>query len=259
MPGKSFTKFPLDDFDRRSDHYRRFAVQGAWDLRREIRRPGACDREYDDDQIAALLDWDRGVGRFPDDELDDERWANLCRAAERHDAKARKQQERIASAKVQAEPHKIHVTFFENFAASKLTTESVTLEQLRERVLQASRRKKNDLPWLKLAVFGNKRTDKNSLRHDPNVLEITGIELDYDGEKSIAFDNALKVLGEMNIHALIYTSPSHTRDAPRYRIIAPTSKPLPPDRRAKLAGRVKRLHEGQARRRRVCCDRELHA
>ncbi|WP_027577275.1 DUF3987 domain-containing protein [Bradyrhizobium sp. WSM1743] len=132
---------------------------------------------------------------------------------------------------------KVHVTFFKNHAASTLTTDNLTLMELRERVLNASNREKGKLPWLKLAIFGNKRSDANSLRHDSNVLHITGIELDYDGEK-IAFDEVVKVVEEMGISALIYTSPSHTSAAPRWRILALTSQPLLPEVHAKLVARL---------------------
>jgi hypothetical protein len=131
----------------------------------------------------------------------------------------------------------LHVTFFKDYAAQRYTTENLTLPELQERILQRSARKKADLPWLKLATFGSKRSDKGSLRHDHNVLQITGVELDYDDEK-IAFDDAVQVLRAMGISALIYTSPSHSPAAPRWRIIAPTSKSCPPDMRAKLVARV---------------------
>src|SRR2546421_1298267 len=75
---------------------------------------------------------------------------------------------------------KHHFTFFFGFGADRYTTEDLTLIELQERIQNASARKKGDLPWLKMAKFGNKRSDKNSYRHDANVLEITGIELDYD-------------------------------------------------------------------------------
>ena len=87
----------------------------------------------------------------------------------------------------------VHVTFFKDYAAQRHTTEKLTLPQLQERVLNASARAKDKLPWLKLATFGSNRTGKGSLRHDANVLEINGIELDYDDEK-IAFNDAAKVL-----------------------------------------------------------------
>jgi hypothetical protein len=129
--------------------------------------------------------------------------------------------------------HKVHVTFFPNFAAKNYTTDNLTLLDLRERVLNASSRKKNDLPWLKLAIFGNERTDKNCLRHDANVLQITGVEIDYDIEQ-VAFADALTALQGLRIAALLYTSPSHSPDKPRWRVLAPTSEPLDPERRTKL-------------------------
>jgi hypothetical protein len=131
----------------------------------------------------------------------------------------------------------VHITYFKDFAAKTQTTEKLTLSELQERILNASARKKDKLPWLKLAVFGNKCSDKGSYRHDANVLQITGIELDYD-DKTIAFDVMVNVLKAMGIYALAYTSPSHSPDAPRWRVIAPTSQPLSPATRTKLVARV---------------------
>ncbi|MCK1439911.1 hypothetical protein [Bradyrhizobium sp. 15] len=132
---------------------------------------------------------------------------------------------------------KVHVTFFRDYAATRCTTENLTLMELRERVLNAAAREKGKLPWLKLAKFGNKRSEKNSLRHDDNVLEVTGVELDYDVEQ-VSFDDAVKAVEATGIHALLYTSASHTPEKPRWRLIAPTSKPLPPEMRYKLAARL---------------------
>lgn len=178
---------------------------------------------------------------FQYDPLDDpERWAAFCEWHASGGLIALRARLRNVEAEEEGQEqaqHKFHVTYFEDFGAKSLTTESLTLSEMRERVLSASRREKDSLPWLKLAKFGKLRSEKNSLRHDANVLEITGIELDYDDEK-IAFGDAMKALSAMDIYALAYTSPSHTSDAPRYRIIAPTSKPLPPAMRDKLVARV---------------------
>lgn len=92
-------------------------------------------------------------------------------------------------------------------------------------------------PWLKLAQFGEKRTDKNSLRHDGNMLDITGIEGDYDGEV-LHPDAALKLLEAAGIKCLIYTSASHTVDKPRWRVLAPLSRSFSPTDRSALLGRV---------------------
>src|SRR6516164_11684877 len=133
--------------------------------------------------------------------------------------------------------HKVHVTFFRDFAAKDYTTDNLTLLDLRERVLNASARKKDNLPWLKLATFGNNRSQKASLRHDANVQRITGIEIDYDIEE-VPFANALTALNELQIGALLYTSPSHSSDKPRWRVLAPTSEPLTPELRAKLVAQL---------------------
>jgi len=131
----------------------------------------------------------------------------------------------------------MHVTFFRDHFAKRFTTEQLTLSDLRERVLNAAAREKGKLPWLKLAVFGNKKTTEGSLRHDDNVQQISGIEIDCDTEKA-AFGDVVAALKAIHISALSYTSPSHTADKPRWRILAPTSQLLPPAERAHLVARL---------------------
>lgn len=135
------------------------------------------------------------------------------------------------------------LTLFTSFAAADKTEETYTLEGLAGRIRATTRGRKGDLPWLKLARFGDLRTDKNSLRHDANVLAITGIEADYDGEK-MSVENAVEKLTKAGIHAMLYTSPSHTEDTPRWRVICPTSEPLSPGRRETLMGRLNGLFDG---------------
>lgn len=139
-------------------------------------------------------------------------------------------------------PDTVHVTFFDDFKAQQLRTADLTLEELKTRVLTTHASDKSKLPWLKLAIFGNKRTTKKSLRHDANVIQITGVELDYDGpdgeEPWIGFDQAVELVKAIGIRAMVYTSPSHTAATPKWRILAPTSTPLLPEMRAKLVARV---------------------
>lgn len=137
----------------------------------------------------------------------------------------------------------LSITTFENFAAAKKIEERLSLLALADRVRIITRSSKNALPWLKLARFGDLRTEKNSLRHDANILEITGIEADYDGQKASVAE-AVERLEKEGILALVYTSPSHTDDTPRWRVLCPTSIPLPPDRRDKLMGRLNGLFRG---------------
>lgn len=96
---------------------------------------------------------------------------------------------------------------------------------------------KGACPWIKLATFGARRTPKNSLRWDGNILEITGIEGDYDGGE-ITIKQAVDRLSECGIEAIVYASPSHTIAAPRWRVLAPLGKPHPAHMRTVLMGRL---------------------
>jgi hypothetical protein len=102
---------------------------------------------------------------------------------------------------------------------------------------------KNKLPWLKLARFGDKRTDENCLRHDENMLAITGIEADYDGG-AMTVDEACELLIKQGLAAVVYTSPSHSVDAPRWRVLCPLSQEVPPARRNHQIGRLNGLFRG---------------
>lgn len=96
---------------------------------------------------------------------------------------------------------------------------------------------KHNLPWLKLAKFGDARTDKNSLRHNDNILVIGGIEGDADNGQ-VSFEAAVQLLRAAGIAALVYTSPSHAENAPRWRVLCPLSRDYPPDQRDRLMARL---------------------
>ena len=130
-----------------------------------------------------------------------------------------------------------HVSFFKDRAATAIRRTDMTLEELKDLILSTSAKTKADLPWLKLAIFGNKKSDRGTIRHDKNTKNISGMELDYDGGE-MSFEDACVKLDEMKIKALIYTSPSHMKSNPRWRILAPTSQPSANDLRAKLVARV---------------------
>jgi hypothetical protein len=132
------------------------------------------------------------------------------------------------------------VTFFKNEYASKLSTEDVAIWDLCDRILTTTASTKDELPWLKLAKFGDKKSEKNCLRNNDNVLSISGIELDYDDE-AISFDDAVKTLRDARLNSLVYTSASHTTANPRWRLLLPTSQDLPPEQRKPLVARVNGL------------------
>ena len=58
----------------------------------------------------------------------------------------------------------VRITFFPDEAAQFLHTEELTLSQLADRIAKQTAASKRELPWLKLAIFGNQRSEKNCLR-----------------------------------------------------------------------------------------------
>ncbi len=128
-------------------------------------------------------------------------------------------------------------TFFRSHSASSKSEKALEPPDLVSRIKLQSASEKKKLPWLKLARFGSLRTNKNSLRSDANVLAITGVEADYDGE-IVTFAKACEIARQAAILCVIYTSPSHTEDKPRWRVLCPTSKELPPAERDRLLARL---------------------
>jgi hypothetical protein len=92
---------------------------------------------------------------------------------------------------------------------------------------------KKDCPLIKLVTFGEHRNAKGSLRHDENVQGVYGIEGDYDGG-SVALHEAANRLKAAQVEAFLYTTPSHTPDSPRWRVLAPLSSVHLPDQRRDL-------------------------
>lgn len=131
----------------------------------------------------------------------------------------------------------IAVTFFPDAFAMTKHEEAFTMRALAPRILTITAARKGKLPWLKFARFGELRSDAGSLRHDNNVVAISGIEGDYDDEQ-LPLDHARDALANSGVACVIYTSPSHSPDKPRWRVLAPLSQELPPERRAALVDRL---------------------
>ena len=135
------------------------------------------------------------------------------------------------------------VTLFPDYAASTKDERNLSLEAIATLVRETGARRKHELPWLKMATFGTVRTDKNSLRHNANVLTVTGVEADYDAEQ-VPFETAVERVGKAGVLALVYTSPSHTPDAPRWRVLCPLSDAAPPAARDHAIGRLNGVFGG---------------
>jgi uncharacterized protein DUF5906 len=139
----------------------------------------------------------------------------------------------------------VMVTFFPNKSAQSQRCVDLTLPQLAEQIRLKTGPSKSELPWLKLAIFGNKRSGKNCLRTNANAEQITGIEVEHD-KGEIAFDAAIAVLRTASLRALFYTSPSYVpATKERWRILLPLSQNHPPETRKILVARINGLFGGK--------------
>lgn len=96
---------------------------------------------------------------------------------------------------------------------------------------------KKSCPMIKLAKFGNFRTKNKSLKTDNNLLELWGIEGDYDDEV-ISIEEARTLLEQHGIRAILYSSWSSTPEKPRWRVLAPLSKPHLKEEHGRLVARL---------------------
>jgi hypothetical protein len=135
------------------------------------------------------------------------------------------------------------VSFFSDYAAREKRQEMFTPGTLADLIRSTTAPAKNQLPWLKLARFGAWVSEKGSLRHDRNVIAVSGVEADYDGE-NISFEEVCETLEKVGLAAIVYTSPSHTEERPRWRVLCPFSTELPPPARAQMLGRLNGLLRG---------------
>lgn len=129
------------------------------------------------------------------------------------------------------------VSIFADVKAQRIEPNHLSLRQLQDRLNSTTARDKAALPLVKLATFGDAKTDKGSLRHDANLLRVSGVEGDYDAG-AVSPQDAAERLRQAGIAALIYTTPSHTAEAPRWRVLAPLSRPVAPAERETLCARL---------------------
>jgi hypothetical protein len=129
------------------------------------------------------------------------------------------------------------VTMFPDVKAQRIEADRLSLRQLQQRLTATTAPDKAALPLVKLGSFGDARTDKGSLRHDANLLRVSGVEGDYDAGAVLPQDAAER-LRQAGIAALIYTTPSHTPESPRWRVLAPLARQVAPAEREALCARL---------------------
>lgn len=123
----------------------------------------------------------------------------------------------------------INFTLFENQWAKSYEDRTLTWGELTRMIERSGPYKtKGDAPWVKLAHFNGKTTSKKCYRHNDGVEFVTGVECDYD-EGDISPAEAAEKLNDAELACFIYTSASHTKDAPRWRVLAPLGSPYTDD------------------------------
>lgn len=129
------------------------------------------------------------------------------------------------------------VTIFRDVKARSAIKRRISLRQLEGELRATHAVGKSGLPLLKLAEFGTMKTPSGSLRHDGNMLTVSGIEGDYDAGQ-VAPELAAARLRAEGVAALIYTSTHHTAASPRWRVLAPLSGSISPAERDGLCARL---------------------
>lgn len=127
-----------------------------------------------------------------------------------------------------ASDRKIGITLFEKAANAqgKLYTEEV--EKIYDWMQNlAPVECKEDLPLIKLSRF------RDDYRSDANIMELHGIEGDYDGGE-LTPSEAVALLEKAGIEAFVYTTPNHTEEKPRFRVLCPLSKAFPAEHHGML-------------------------
>lgn len=138
---------------------------------------------------------------------------------------------------LQALDHPVMITRFPNEQAFSKKPMRMSMRKLAVWIEGRKAASKDKLPWLKLATFGNDKSDKGCLRTNANTQTVTGVEADYDGER-IKPEAARTRLAKAGVAALIYTTARHKPERPRWRVLCPFSGPLPPDAREDFMARL---------------------
>lgn len=73
---------------------------------------------------------------------------------------------------------------------------------------------------------------KNAYRKDENVLELNQLVFDIDDPQGLTFDDLAAMISSHA--AVLHTTHSHTAEMPRYRIVLPLSKPVDPEKWARV-------------------------
>ncbi len=128
-------------------------------------------------------------------------------------------------------------TVFPDLSGSRALEHAGSWEDMIEMLSGERAKTKSDCRLISMCAFGRTKTAKMSLRHDANVLHISGVIVEHDAGQ-VSIDQAVTMLERAGVKGVAYTTPSHTPSAPRWRVVVPTSEPMPAHAHGALVARV---------------------
>lgn len=142
-----------------------------------------------------------------------------------------------------------YTLFPDVYPKTKIVREDVPWTDLTARIKSAAIYiEKAHCPLISMADYGDEiDRDQKCLRYAANVRRIFGVEIDYDGEV-MGIDEAQRLLQAANLTSIIYTSPSHKPEKPRWRVLLPLGEPEVPEKRAEYVARGNKVLGGIASR-----------
>jgi hypothetical protein len=138
----------------------------------------------------------------------------------------------------------MRITFFRSIGDREATPSERAWDEIVARAREPrAYPSKHVMPLIKLAAFGSARSHRGFLRNEDNMLALSGVEGDYDAEQ-VSPEDAIAALGMAGVAALVYTTPSHTPERPRWRVLAPLAAEAEPAARRGLLGRINGVLDG---------------
>lgn len=142
------------------------------------------------------------------------------------------------SAVAPAPTGRIVYTIFRDTSAARKYELAETWDEIVARIREPQTgTSKAALPLLSMGVYGSSKSSNGALRHAGNLIRVTGVEGDYDGEE-VALETAAEKLALIGVRCVLYTTPTHRPEAPRWRVLAPLSEEHEPASRAQLVARI---------------------
>lgn len=134
-------------------------------------------------------------------------------------------------------PRQISLTVFQDLGAKTKEAITTTLPELAERIRSTQASCKAALPLLSGCRFGDQQTKSGSLRNNANAQGAAMAVGEHD-KGTVPLATVLAQLKAAGIEALCYPTPSHSPEKPRWRVLAPFSRELPPNQYSQMQDRL---------------------